>query len=119
MATFKRRLHIICYDITEPKRLGRIHRYLRRRGLRIQYSVFVLHTHTPGLLRILNDLHALIDPREDDIRSYPLPSRLDYTHIGRALLPAGVYLHSLKLPSELFESSAPASNDQPPDALII
>ena len=119
MATFQRRLHVVCYDITEPKRLLRVHRYLRRRGLRVQYSVFVVHTHTRGLLQILLDLQELIDPRSDDIRSYPLPTRLDYTHIGRALLPEGVDLRGVVVPDALFGASSEAVAETPSAPIII
>jgi len=113
MAKYQRRLHVICYDITEPKRLARVHRYLRRRGLAVQYSVFVVRAHTPALLRLLDELRKLINPQRDDIRAYPLPKRLDYQHLGRPLLPAGINLHGTDLPAELFRPSSDASAADP------
>ena len=35
------REYIICYDITCPRRLGRIHRVLKRLANPLQYSVFL------------------------------------------------------------------------------
>lgn len=102
MAQLQRRLYVISYDITDPKRLGRIHRYLKRRGLAVQYSVFVVHTHSVGLQRILDGIGQLLDEHTDDIRAYPLPARLDYVHLGRPLLPEGINLHGVAVPQDLF-----------------
>lgn len=101
MAEKKRRLYIVCYDIREPKRLSRVHRYLSRRGVAMQYSVFLVYTHSVGLSRILDGLNGIIEPRRDDVRAYPLPPNLDYVHRGRVLFPDGIDLHGASLPAEL------------------
>lgn len=100
------RWHILSYDITDPKRLGRVHRYMRKQGLPIQYSVFLVYTDRAGLELILNALDALIDPHSDDIRAYPLPRRLDFLHLGRQLFPLGVSLYDAALPPGLFHEVA-------------
>ena len=92
MADNEPRLHLICYDIADPRRLGRVHRRLVKHGLPLQYSVFLVYTHKPGLQRILAEIAALIDCREDDVRAYPLPRDPDYNHLGRQPLPEGVTL---------------------------
>jgi len=35
--------YIICYDITCPRRLGKIHRLLKQSALPLQYSVFLFN----------------------------------------------------------------------------
>lgn len=88
---------IICYDICNPQRLGRIHRALKRRAIAVQYSVF-LFTGTPQQLqRCLDELENLMDPRQDDIRAYPLPERGLRLRLGKSLLPAGIQWSGLPL----------------------
>lgn len=85
------REYLICYDITCPRRLGRIHRYLKRCACPVQYSVF-LFTGTAGQLeRCLEELQRLMDTRSDDIRAYPLPERGLRLSLGRGTLPDGIH----------------------------
>jgi CRISPR-associated protein Cas2 len=86
------RLHLICYDIADPKRLGRVHRYLRKYAMPLQYSVFIAYTAPKTVSGILVGIAKLIEPSEDDIRCYTLPSKLDITHLGRQMFPDGVTL---------------------------
>lgn len=86
------REYIICYDITEPRRLGRIHRTLKKAALPVQYSVFLFRGTPEQLALCLARLEAIMDPDTDDIRAYPLPQRgLRFT-LGPSKLPAGVTL---------------------------
>lgn len=39
MSTGRPVLHLVCYDIRDPKRLLRVHRFLRSQGFPLQYSV--------------------------------------------------------------------------------
>lgn len=84
------REYIICYDITEPRRLVRIHRALIKRALPIQYSVFLFQGTPEQLQACLAQLEALMDPRSDDIRAYPLPERGLRLVMGRSTLPEGI-----------------------------
>jgi len=65
-------LWLICYDISDPRRLGRVARYLEKQGIRLQYSVFVVKADQYGIDAIRSDLSDLIDNYHDDIRFYPL-----------------------------------------------
>lgn len=82
--------YLIAYDITDPKRLARMHRYLRKIAVPIQYSVFYLIADERHLDALLADAASLIDPKSDDLRCYPLPARGLRFRIGRATLPAGI-----------------------------
>jgi CRISPR-associated protein Cas2 len=86
------RAYLIAYDIREPKRLGRVHRYLKRIGLALQYSVFVVRLTERQLDRVMRGLSRLIDPRCDDVRAYPVPADPDWLWLGRQALPEEVYL---------------------------
>ncbi|SFM54088.1 CRISPR-associated protein, Cas2 family [Ectothiorhodospira mobilis] len=89
---------IICYDIRDPKRLTRVHRFLKGHGQPVQYSVFYYEGHTGQLGRLLQDLEELIDPRRDDVRAYPIPRPMEVHTLGRGSLPDDVELHSDKAP---------------------
>lgn len=83
---------LICYDIADPKRLVRVHRFMMNVGVPVQYSVFTALL-TPWQQRqLMDELEMLIDPREDDIRLYPLPDRLVPITLGQQFFPEGVML---------------------------
>lgn len=87
--------YILCYDIADPRRLGRVHRLLKKTALPVQYSVF-LYTGTEARFEhCLNELAHLIDPRQDDVRAYPLPERGLRWAIGQRTLPEGIFWSSL------------------------
>ena len=83
--------YIICYDIANPRRLGRIHRALKKQALAVQYSVFLFSGTEVQLQRCLAQLQALMDERYDDIRAYPLPARGLRWCLGQPVLPEGIY----------------------------
>lgn len=89
---------LICYDISDPKRLGRVHRYLKKRALPVQYSVFLFSGSDLQLVRCLEDMEKLIDVRADDLRAYPIPARGLKARLGRSSLPEGIQLGSLPAP---------------------
>ena len=80
---------IVAYDVSSPRRLQRIHRFMVGQASPIEYSVF-LFVGTPRQLEAcLAELGQLIDPRDDDVRCYALPAR------G---LPAGIQWTGLPAP---------------------
>lgn len=83
---------LLCYDIADPRRLGRVHRYMKDQGIAFQYSVFQLRASHAQLDMVIDRLKQLIDPREDDIRIYPLHKRPRKVTIGRCSWLAGVML---------------------------
>lgn len=87
-------LYLIAYDIADPKRLGKIHRYLKKLGLPLQYSVFTVSMRRKSLLKLLSGLQWRMDVKEDDIRCYRLVQQLRVDTLGRQLFPEGVQLFS-------------------------
>jgi CRISPR-associated endonuclease Cas2 len=81
---------IICYDIADPKRLQRLHRYLLKQAVPIQYSVFLFAGDERRLRACLEEAARHIDPREDDLRAYPLPQRGLKARVGCPVLPEGI-----------------------------
>ncbi|MDR1945806.1 MAG: CRISPR-associated endonuclease Cas2 [Desulfovibrio sp.] len=85
MSTF-----VVGYDIRNPRRLQRVHRAMLKHAAPIEYSVFVLDGSTAAATRCMEEISRLIDPREDDLRCYPLPVRGVQFRLGKPTLPAGI-----------------------------
>ncbi len=83
---------LICYDIANPRRLGRVHRYVKTIATPLQYSVFQLQADDRYLAGVIKRLNTLINPAQDDIRIYPLPKHPKSYSLGTSLLPAGAWL---------------------------
>jgi CRISPR-associated protein Cas2 len=64
--------YLIAYDIAHPQRLRRLHRALRREALALQKSVFLTHGTVVEIEQLLDRLEALMNPRDDDLRAYPV-----------------------------------------------
>lgn len=87
--------YIICYDVSNPKRLGRLFRYLRKCAMPLQYSVFLFTGDDRQLARCLSKAVSFIDTKEDDLRAYPLPIRGFKARLGKPALPEGILLGNL------------------------
>lgn len=83
---------LIAYDIADPRRLARVHRYLKQEAMPLQYSLFLGWFSEGRLQRLVKMLKSLIDAREDDVRLYHLPAGTSLTRVGRQWLPEGVQL---------------------------
>ncbi len=81
---------VIGYDIADPRRLQRVRRMMCRYAAPLEYSVFFLVGSAADKDRCLREIGRLIDPAQDDVRCYALPSRGLQRRIGRACLPEGV-----------------------------
>lgn len=78
----------IAYDIADPRRLARVHRFLVERAVPVQYSVFWASLDRRALDAMLRGIAERIDPRADDVRFYPIPERPRIEWIGRPAIPA-------------------------------
>jgi len=83
---------LVCYDISEPRRLARVWRAVREFGIPVQYSVFWARLDGAGLNEAVATVAQRIHPRADDVRFYPLPENVQITGLGRDVLPLGVDL---------------------------
>lgn len=81
---------IVCYDICNPRRLGRLHRFLKGCAVPLQYSVFLFSGDERQLDRLLEQAAGYIDPNADDLRAYPLPTRGLKARLGQPSLPQGI-----------------------------
>ena len=85
-----RREFVIGYDISHPKRLTKAYRTVINHATPIEYSVFVLHGTIHDARCCMKALEQIINPKEDDLRCYPLPSRGLQLRLGRTSLPEGI-----------------------------
>jgi len=63
---------IVCYDITEPKRLVRTAKVCLGFGERVQKSVFECHLKLNQLNKLVEQLLQVIDPELDCLRIYKI-----------------------------------------------
>lgn len=89
---------LITYDITDPKRLARLHRFLVKQATPVQYSVFHFEGSPAQMGRLMADIKTRIDPSSDDVRGYQLPEHLSIDTLGRGGLPASTFVLSSTSP---------------------
>ena len=85
-------LYLLAYDIADPRRLGRVARFMNQRACRVQYSVFATRLSKSGLSEILEELKEIIDLRQDDIRAYPLPETGEVSLLGQQFFATNTLL---------------------------
>lgn len=78
---------LVTYDITNPRRLSRLFRYLKKQGVPIQYSVFQLDVSAAKMATVMTQIARIIDPQADDVRAYCLPVNLWQASMGKSILP--------------------------------
>lgn len=98
MAMNAPRAWLITYDIADPRRLLRVHRFLKKRAVPVQYSVFLFEGSDAQIGRLMQQIEQLIRPDEDDVRAYQLPQTPQFDTLGRGSLPADSHLLSTRSP---------------------
>lgn len=104
MALNAPRTWLLCYDIADPRRLGQVHRFIKRHALMIQFSVYYYEGSTIELQRLLRDTGTLIDPKADDVRAYPIPADAEIVTLGAGSMTGHIQLlsdHQQSLPALL------------------
>ncbi|HHW7506427.1 TPA: CRISPR-associated endonuclease Cas2 [Mannheimia haemolytica] len=82
--------YLIGYDITEPKRLQKVHQRLIKYATAIQYSVFLFEGTSNGLKNCLDDILEILDKKEDDLRVYIISKGLNQWQFGKPIFPEGI-----------------------------
>lgn len=82
--------YLVCYDISDSKRLHKVHRKMKGYGEPLQYSVFCCDLTASEKTILWSELHALINHREDQILFVDLGNSLseraeNMETLGRAL----------------------------------
>lgn len=76
------KLYLVAWDIADPKRLGRVHRRVRRHALDGQKSVYECRLSLVERELLLRDVARLIDPEEDSFLVFPLDPRSAHERVG-------------------------------------
>lgn len=66
------RLYIICFDVSDERRLRAVSKALEDVGNRVQYSVFECHLENKDLTELQEKLARIVDIKSDHIRYYPV-----------------------------------------------
>ena len=64
--------YLVCYDISDPKRLRRVAKTCEDFGYRKQLSVFLVRVSATDLVRLRARLYDIIDLTEDQVLFIPL-----------------------------------------------
>ena len=67
--------YLVCYDISDPKRLRKVATVCEDFGYRRQYSVFLCRLSPTDLVRLRSRLYDLIDLSADQVLFIPLCSK--------------------------------------------
>ncbi len=62
-----RTTYLVCYDITDDKRLRKVFKTMRNFGDHLQYSVFECQMRAQDLARCRAELSQIIKPSEDQV----------------------------------------------------
>ena len=69
----KTKNYLLCYDISDEKRLARLSKMVEKEAYRIQNSIFLLLAPTPSELNhIIAEVTKIIDKEKDDVRIYTI-----------------------------------------------
>ena len=93
--------YLIAYDICSSSRLKKVHQFLKKEGLAVQYSVFLVSLSSCGLRTLLAELKVLINEHEDDVRAYPIlwPNRFWVAGKSEGVFDEGMMISS-SIPSK-------------------
>lgn len=87
MADSFRSLYLVCYDVSCPKRLYRVHRFLLAYKVGGQKSFFECWLTAADLREVRQQLEALIEPTEDRVHIFQLDPRMKLEGLGLATVP--------------------------------
>ena len=67
--------YLVCYDVSDPKRLRKVARCCEDFGYRKQLSVFLCRVSATDFVRLRTRLYDLIDLTEDQVLFIPLAEK--------------------------------------------
>ena len=82
--------YIICYDIRSPRRLQKVHKFLRKEAYQLQESVFTWFGNQHDLESLQQELLSRIHPGNDDLRGYRLPTHISIQFWGSSPFLSGI-----------------------------
>lgn len=85
--------YLICYDIANPRRLARVHRYVVKHAHFVQFSVYYFQGNRSDLDSLLDEVRDRIDENYDDVRAYVVEPLSKALQVGCPWLPDGIGLY--------------------------
>jgi len=79
--------YLVTYDIADKRRLSRLFRYLKKQGVPLQYSVFLVEASAAKIGVLMVQIAKIIDAKADDVRAYRLPDKGWQLTLGASILP--------------------------------
>ena len=61
---------VLCYDISDKKRLQKLHRLITNHLIQVQYSVYYGEVSTEDMDTLIKDIQKIIHKTQDDVRVY-------------------------------------------------
>jgi len=95
MSQIKEKYYIIAYDISDKKRLRKVHRLIKEYAMSLQYSVFIAPFSSCLMAEMIIRLKDVIKLSQDDIRIYPLSDSYKPEIYGNRKLPNGIFLNNI------------------------
>ena len=89
-------IYLIGYDVSDKKRLVKVHNCLTNHAIPLQRSVFLLWGTEANKDECLSDTIRLLDKHSDALCCYRLPMQGRKFFIGASPLPEGVFFKPLK-----------------------
>jgi len=90
MSSLKETHYIIAYDISDKKRLRKVHQLVEEYAVKVQRSVFSAPFTAVLLKELVQRLKNIINIKQDDIRIYPLSVKHSAEIYGICNLPEGL-----------------------------
>lgn len=81
---------LVTYDIADPRRLARLFKLLKKQGVPMQYSVFLVQASAMKMGNLIVQISKLLDADADDVRAYRLPENGWQVTLGASILPDDV-----------------------------
>lgn len=85
-----RHCYLVCYDIRDPKRLRRIHKFMKAYGEGWQYSVFYCTLKAIDRVRLENGVRELMNHKEDQVLIVDLGSNEEAARESSTFLGSGI-----------------------------
>jgi CRISPR-associated protein Cas2 len=82
--------YLVTYDIADPRRLGRLYRFMKKQGIPVQYSVFQVEASATEIGALMVKIAKMIHPDADDVRAYRVPEKTWQVTLGTSILPDDV-----------------------------
>ena len=81
---------LVTYDISDPKRLARLFKLLKKNGVPVQYSVFLVEASAAKMGALVVQMGKVVDANADDVRAYRLPEITWQVTLGASMLPEDI-----------------------------